>query len=155
MWTISMALSSQFEGVRDAMYKETRQMLEDRELGEDIMAIHLEDLQALILLTFYEFLRSSFSRAWLSAGKVFRLVQLLRLHEVDSHHTNLIDVFTSSTEDQVTAEEKRRAFWTAYCLDRFISPHNRFPLTLSEESVSASILAPKDWAHGRQSSLVR
>lgn len=134
MWTLAMSMSSQFESNRELMYRETRQMLEEQELNEDDMnTVPLEQVQAWILITFYEFLRTSYRRAWFSAGRVFRLVQLLKLHEADQ--TIINPAFLTGTEDNIIAEEKRRVFWVAYSLDRFTSLHNGLPLTMTEEVV--------------------
>lgn len=133
-----MSHSSQFENVREAIYNETRQKLEENDLSENNMnVVQIEQVQAWILITSYEFLRSSYQRAWFSAGRVFRLVQLLRLHELDNH-SELLQMLSasSSQEEEIGREERRRAFWVAYCLDRFISVQNGLPLTLNEEVVS-------------------
>ena len=137
MWTLAMSLSSQFENVRQALYDETQQMLEERDLCEsDMNAVHIEQVQAWILITFCELLRASYRRAWLSAGRVFRFIQLLRLHEVDSLQSILEHALSPSAEENIMMEEKRRAFWVAYSLDRFTCLDNGLPLTLTEEGVS-------------------
>ncbi|KAL8720572.1 MAG: hypothetical protein Q9225_002591 [Loekoesia sp. 1 TL-2023] len=136
MWTLAMSLSTQFESVRETMYTETRQMLETLDLCEsDMGSVRIEQAQAWILVTFYEFLRTNYRRGYISAGRVFRLVQLLRLHEVDSLTINIGNSNPASGGDWVATEERRRAFWVAYCLDRFISIGNRGLLTLSEEVI--------------------
>lgn len=134
-----MSHSSQFENMREILYNETRQMLEEGDTG-DQNSVHIEHLQAWILITYYQFLRSSYQRAWFSAGRVFRLVQLLRLYELDSP-TRYLPVlsFRGGENDEIETEEKRRAFWVAYCLDRLISVQNGLPLTLNEEVVSAPL----------------
>ncbi|KFZ19471.1 hypothetical protein V501_00654 [Pseudogymnoascus sp. VKM F-4519 (FW-2642)] len=137
MWILAMSHSSQFENVREAIYNETRQKLEENDLSENNMnVVQIEQVQAWILITSYEFLRSSYQRAWFSAGRVFRLVQLLRLHELDNH-SELLQMLSasSSQEEEIGREERRRAFWVAYCLDRFISVQNGLPLTLNEEVI--------------------
>ncbi|KAI0890812.1 fungal-specific transcription factor domain-containing protein [Annulohypoxylon nitens] len=142
MWTLAMAMSTQFESMRESLYQETRQMLEEREQSEhDMFNLHLEQLQAWILITHYEFLRSSYRRAWTSAGRVFRLVHLLRLHEVDGPQVSLMQALQASTDDNIKVEEQRRAFWTSYCLDRFVSLNNRLPLTLNENTISVCLPA--------------
>ena len=135
MWTLAMALSSQFESSREPLYHETRQMLEALDMAEDDMQpVRIEQVQAWLLVAYYEFARSSFRRASISAGRAFRLVQLARLHEVDSPENSV------EGEDPVLTEEKRRTFWVAYCLDRLICLRNRCPLTLAEEAVSRLLL---------------
>lgn len=54
----------------------------------------------------------------------------------------MTQVLLSGDEDLIAIEEKRRAFWVAYCLDRFISVHNELPLTLNEEVVSLKVSQP-------------
>ena len=89
MWLLAMSLSTQFEHLRDGLYSETRTALEALDLSEDgdTAANNLppvQVVQAWILLALYEYQRKSAQCAWLSAGRAFRLVHLLRLHEIDS-----------------------------------------------------------------------
>jgi hypothetical protein len=106
-------------------------MLEALDVSDSCMEIvHIEQVQAWLLVTLYEFLRTDYRRGWISAGRVFRLVQLMSLHEVDNEND------TGPSLDLILTEEKRRVFWVAYCIDRFISVRNGFPLTLNEDVVS-------------------
>lgn len=142
MWTLAMALSSQFESSRDMLYNETRQMLEALDLSEDDMhVVRIEQVQAWLLIALYEFARCNYRRAWVTAGRAFRLVQLARLHEVDSPENMLED------EDPVIREERRRTFWVAYSLDRLICIRNRCPLTLNEEVVGRSMITLQGAPH--------
>ncbi|KAJ4286913.1 hypothetical protein N0V88_007858 [Collariella sp. IMI 366227] len=130
MWTLAMALSSQFESSREPLYAETRQMLETLEMTDDgLQPIPIEQVQAWLLVAFYELSRSSYRRASISAGRAFRLVQLARLHELDTPD-QLVE-----GEDPVAKEEMRRTFWVAYCLDRLLCMRSNSPLTLSEEVI--------------------
>ena len=135
-----MALSSQFESYRDTLYTETKQMLESLDMCENHHShespVCIEEIQAWLLLAFYEFSRTNYKRGWVTAGRAFRLVQLARLHEIDSPERTMLQ----QGEDPVVVEERRRTFWVAYCLDRFISLKNQWPLTLMEEVVSSHIL---------------
>ncbi|KAK0620713.1 fungal-specific transcription factor domain-containing protein [Immersiella caudata] len=138
MWTLAMALSSQFESLRDTLYNETRQMLETLDLSEDDMGVvRIEQVQAWLLIAHYEFARANYRRGWVSAGRAFRLVQLAKLHEIDSPG-NILDC-----EDPVLVEERRRTFWVAYCLDRFICMKSRWPLTLIEEVLCTRLPSPE------------
>lgn len=131
MWTLAMALSSQFENFRTTLYNETRQMLEALDLSEDDMGtVRIEQVQAWLLIAHYEFARANYRRGYVSAGRAFRLVQLAKLHEVDSPESGF------DGRDPIAQEERRRTFWVAYCLDRFICMKSRWPLTLIEEVVS-------------------
>lgn len=146
-----MSLSTQFENMREMMYAETRQMLEARDVDENDMGkVRIEQVQAWIMVTFYEFLRTNYRRGYTTAGRVFRLVQLLRLHEVDSPTADIRDHNAASLGDWAATEERRRVFWVAYCLDRFISVGNKGLLTLSEEVVRAHSIWHGEGMRGRQ-----
>lgn len=131
-----MALSSQFETHRDDLYRETKSMLDTLEANEEDMGIvPIEHVQAWLLLAFYEFTRTTFRRGYISAGRAFRLVQLANLHGIDS-----LDNMPQG-DDAILIEERRRTFWVAYCLDRFIGMKGGHePLTLTEEAVSIDYL---------------
>ncbi|KAK1759001.1 pyrimidine pathway regulatory protein 1 [Echria macrotheca] len=139
MWTLAMALSSQFEASRTPLYNETRQMLEALDMAEDDVArVRIEQVQAWLLIAFYEFARVNFRRGWVSAGRAFRLVQLAKLHEIDSPGVGL-----DGSGDPILVEERRRTFWLAYCLDRFICMKSQWPLTLVEEVICTRLPSPE------------
>ncbi|KAM7195353.1 pyrimidine pathway regulatory protein 1 [Naviculisporaceae sp. PSN 640] len=143
MWTLAMALSSQFDSYRDLLYGQTKQMLEDFEAIEeerDMETVPIEHVQAWLLITLYEFTRTNFRRGWISAGRAFRLVQLAHLHGVDSPD----GIPHSQGDDPILIEERRRTFWVAYCLDRFISFNKgHWPLTLTEEETCTRLPSPE------------
>jgi Fungal specific transcription factor domain len=94
-----------------------------------------EQIQAWLLITVYELMRSLHRQAWMSVGRAFRLVQLLRLHELDSR-SNVID---PADEGFVEKEEERRAFWLAYFLDHLFGISSNWPITLNELVVSLEL----------------
>lgn len=105
MHTVAAAMSAQYRGLDEALYHETRVLLESQRArthskssssGASWLAssslcprssagdkIPLELIQAWLLLAHYEFLRIDEHQAMLTAGRAFRLVQLARLYEVD------------------------------------------------------------------------
>ena len=128
MWTLAASFSVQFQQIGESLYHDTRHMLEMLDLkGNTVEPIEIEQVQAWILLTIYEFTRSCYRRGWMRAGHAFRLVQFMKLYE--------LDIVASNTADWVEVETKRRTFWMAYCMDRFASIRNGCPLTLSEHVV--------------------
>lgn len=172
MHTAAAAASSQFREIEDALYLDTREMLsalETRCVGGRRKYRHrsasnnmpLEQIQAWLLLAQYEFLRKDEHQAMITAGRAFRLVQLARLFDVDSPSpSSAVTEFTteggeglgygnehtglqSTQEPFARTEEKRRVFWMAYCLDRFLNWRNEWPLTLDEETVSLRCHKPK------------
>ena len=136
MWTLATSVSAQFEIVGESLYRDTRRTLELLELEDaNIESIDIEQVQACILLAIYEFMRSNFRRGWMSVGRAFRLIQLIRLHEID------VPECVSMQTDWIETEERRRTFWMAYSLDRFVSIRSGLPLTLSEQVVSPAGLS--------------
>jgi hypothetical protein len=111
-------------------------MLESTSLGcspgGNPPSLEVEQVQAFILIATYESMKAYHQLAWMSAGRAFRLVQLMRLHEIDSPSTWL----AAADNNFVEVEEKRRAFWMAYFLDHLFSMRNNWPITLNEHVVS-------------------
>jgi hypothetical protein len=94
-------------------------MLEELEnTCTDICLVDVEQVQAWILVAIYEFLRSNYCHGWKSAGRSFRLVQLMRLYTIDSPNS------IHNQGDWIITEEMRRTFWMAYSLDLFASVTN-------------------------------
>lgn len=162
MWTLATTVTKQFDSIRESLYNATKTLahrLENK--NRQLSNIPIELAQIWVLLTVYEFMQRDYQQGWMSAGHTFRLVQLMRLHEIDRPlgigscqmpSSNSI-VFTSSASyssassdiipigyspDWVLKEEMRRTFWMAYCLDRFPSMCNNLPLTFNEQTVRES-----------------
>ena len=153
MWTLATSLSAQLQNTGDSLYRDTRQRLEVLDLKDtSIESIDIEQVQAWILMAIYEFMCTYYRRGWMSAGRAFRLIQLMRLHTIDVPNCMPMQI------DWVETEEKRRTFWMAYSLDRFISMRNEWPLTLSDLVVSLFDCSAKGLAnlshadHGSSSS---
>jgi hypothetical protein len=145
MWTMAASLSAQFQHLSHSLYRDIRQLLEALDSKDNRMEhIDIHQAQAWILLAIYEFMRMNYRRGWLSAGRSFRLVQLMRLYEIDSPSNSLAEqTKVPSPGDWVEIEEKRRTFWMAYTLDRLVSMHNEWPLTLNEQVISTRLPAPE------------
>lgn len=143
MWTVAACLSAQFQSFRDTLYQETRQILGSLDVrtprsvatGSGSGA-NIEQAQAWVLVSIYEYMHLSPQQAWMSAGRCCRLVLGMRLYELDDPNNPV----TMAREqngfvDWTGLEEQRRTFWMAYSLDRFISFHNGLPFTLNEQLV--------------------
>lgn len=136
MWALATSFSAQFQHVGHALYRSCREILEESEAeDEGAGTIEIERAQAWILVTIYEFMQTNSRRGWTSAGRAFRLVQLMRLYEIDKCSDSFVEQNGCARIDWVEIEEKRRTFWMAYCIDRFISLRNEYPLTLQEQVV--------------------
>ncbi|KAI1410605.1 hypothetical protein F5Y13DRAFT_181286 [Hypoxylon sp. FL1857] len=129
MWTLASSVSAHYQNIGDTLYRYTRRSLES--LDSKCMGLamtEMEQVQAWLLLAIHEFMCVDFSRGWVSAGRAFRLIQLNWLQYSDGSDVSL------GQTDWVDAEQKRRTFWLAYCLDRFVSVRNNSPMTFSEQN---------------------
>nr|UBX54553.1 fungal Zn(2)-Cys(6) binuclear cluster domain [Aspergillus sp.] len=139
VWTLASLLSAQFQHLQDSFYQETKRTLEFSYLsGDSNTPVDTEEIQAWILIATYESMRTFHRSAWMSAGRAFRLVQLMRLHEIDSPTKPPVP-----EADLVETEEKRRVFWMAYFLDHLFSMRNNWPITLNEHVICTRLPAPE------------
>ena len=146
MWTIASASSAQLHHIRDSIYECTRRMLDLLEANDgNTEFTDIEHVQARVLLLVYDFMRTNHQRGWISAGRCFRLVQLMRLYEIDSPENVAKRKRNAEPEDWIDTEIKRRTFWVAYSFDRWISTRHDWPLTLNEQDASLSPRA--DFSH--------
>lgn len=140
MWALAAASSAHLQHMRESLYTRARSSIEtlDHEF-ESANAACLQAAQTWLLLTHYEFRYMSYRRAWLTAGRAFRLIQLAKLYEIDRNDN--ISLNMAHPEAWAEAEEKRRTYWLAYCLDRFLNISDEWPLSLHEEAVSSKIFS--------------
>lgn len=135
MWTIATLFSSQFQFIRSSLHRDVRELLDALESDTyakeaDSSVISIEQVQAWTLLTIYELTSDTcnYQRGIMSAGRAFRLVQMMRLYEIDNTsqqaHTDWVDV-----------ESMRRTFWLAYTIDRFTSMVDGLHLAFDERQV--------------------
>lgn len=137
MWALAAALSAQLEHFRTPLRAAAGRILgelESRDLSPEL--IEIEHAQALVLLLIHDFLKASFHQGWLGAAKCFRLLQFMRLYEIDSPQNGAKRVAAPHSEDKIRTEEMRRTFWVAYSIDRFVNLKSNRPLTLQESVVS-------------------
>ncbi|KAF9252529.1 transcriptional regulator family: Fungal Specific TF [Penicillium roqueforti] len=149
MWALAAASSAHLQHMRESLYSRARSGIET--LDHDIEssgAACLQAAQAWLLLTHYEFRYMSYRRAWLTAGRAFRIIQLAKLHEID--RLNNISINMAHPEAWAEAEEKRRTYWLAYCLDRFLNISDEWPLSLNDEALCIYLpVSESDFQHSR------
>ena len=131
MWTMASSLSSHFQTAGRQLYVETKQALQVLDSEEPQQQVSIEQAQAWLLLAMYEMTCDDYQRGMMSAGKAFRVIQMLRLYEIDGKNP-LVSLTTPQDQGQqnmqmqckddwVDTETKRRTFWLAYTIDRFTS----------------------------------
>ncbi|KAJ6191572.1 hypothetical protein N7519_001593 [Penicillium mononematosum] len=149
MWALAAASSAHLQHMRESLYTRVRSGIEalDQDI-ESSSAACLQAAQAWLLLTHYEFRYMSYRRAWLTAGRAFRIIQLAKLHEID--RLNDVTMNMAHPEAWAEAEEKRRTYWLAYCLDRFLNISDEWPLSLHEEALCIYLpVSESDFQHSR------
>jgi hypothetical protein len=129
LWTAAAAASAHYQGMGELLYYEARRLIRDPEEGLASPATtEIEHVQAWLLLAIHELMFIDFRRGWITAGHAFRLIQLDWARYINEDR----DSECASTQ-WVEAEQKRRTFWMAYCLDRFMSLRSGSPPTFSEQ----------------------
>lgn len=146
MWTLASSLSSQFQVDGRKLYEKTRQALHSLESDEPYHQISLEQAQAWTLLAIYELTCQDLHRGMMSAGRAFRLIQMMRLYELDgpqTPHTMRLEQYEGQLalqgpvqDDWIDVETKRRTFWLAYTIDRFTSMVDGLHMFFDEQLVS-------------------
>lgn len=137
MWTLASAYSAHLDFPKEAWYTHTKNKLDSlilRNKQADNFPVELA--QAWILLTIYEFIRAPYRQALMTARRTFRLVQLMRLHEIDGPSAiprPASDVVLQ--EEWIETEERRRTFWMVYCMNGFINIREGSLLALNEQAV--------------------
>lgn len=117
-------------------------MLDQQSPRPDGLGLGMEQAQAWVLISLYEYMHLSPQQAWMSVGRCCRLVLGMRLYEIDDPVSPiaLARDAESVLVDWTAVEEQRRTFWMAYSLDRLISFHHGLPFTLSEQLVGLPFL---------------
>lgn len=135
VWTIASLMSAHVQHLQESLYLEAKRLLEQLNPLPSIMdsQTQTEMIQSWVLIAVFESMKANHRQAWLSAGRACRLVQSMRLHELDVPPFN--DGRLSQTQ-YIQNEEQRRVFWMAYLLDHLFCMRNSWPITLSEHVVS-------------------
>ncbi|RYO87187.1 hypothetical protein DL763_006465 [Monosporascus cannonballus] len=140
MWTSAASLSSHLQPLQESLYQATQRLLAASN-DTPSAAMSIEYVQARILMSIHDFVHRSHHQAWISAGQCFRIVQLMRLDQLDDP---LQPEKANNRDRWLQLEEKRRAFWMAYCLDVLASKRGQWPLTLHEHLRATRLPLPDD-----------
>ncbi|KAI0432410.1 putative Zn(II)2Cys6 transcription factor [Xylaria sp. FL1042] len=160
MWTLASSLSSQFQIAVRQLYGETRQLLHAIESEESHHQISIEQAQAWLLLAIYELTCEDYHRGMMSAGMAFRLVQMMRLYELDvqnpfntqaeEQYSAQLSPSSQVHDDWIDVETKRRTFWLAYTVDRFTSMVDELHMFFDDRMIRTLLPAPEaNFASGR------
>ncbi|KAF5962234.1 acetate regulatory DNA binding protein FacB [Fusarium bulbicola] len=152
MRALAASMSSQFRSRGEDLCLKARQMAEDLEASElglpwTDTIISIEQIQAWLLLVHYQLLAPHIYPVSTTARQALRLVYLSRLHcsdqqEPSTGSSNSSNDSTSTGPNFPTIEERRRTFWVAFCLDRFLSACEESLPAIHDEIVDLNIFIP-------------
>lgn len=122
--------------LHEIFYQRARKYAEIDEMkgiGQNVLSVAYS--QAILLISMYEFKTINFPRAWLTVGRVARLVVMLGFNSVDAWNFDVKQCMPPP-RDWIEQEERRRTFWCAFCADRFASMGTGWPMVFDERDVS-------------------
>lgn len=124
-------------------YNQARNLLdmcERQESGGTL--ININTLQTCVLLTFYEFRRTNFARAWMTLGRAIRLGKMMSLDRIDEASPKAEDsglrVPLPTASNPAELEERRRTFWLLYVFDAFAGIKTNSVPAINELEVSST-----------------
>ncbi|KAG9258468.1 fungal-specific transcription factor domain-containing protein [Emericellopsis atlantica] len=107
--------------------------------------LSVENLQALIIVAFEDIGNGEASRAWSVIGSLTRTVEYLQLSVEDDSHakTSLLKPLPTvkRPKNWTEEEQRRRVFWTIFCLDRFCSVTTGWNTSLTSDDVQRRLPA--------------
>ncbi len=135
MWCLSATVTDKYMEFQDIFYRRARKYVEvDEMAGSGEAFVSVAHAQCWTLIGSYEFKMMYFPRAWMSAGRAARLVLMMGLNRVDSVSAD-VKQSLPPPKDWTECEERRRAFWMAYCVDRYASMATGWPMSINEKDV--------------------
>ncbi|KAJ6785404.1 hypothetical protein PWT90_05780 [Aphanocladium album] len=142
VWMLASIVSPQGHNAHEKLYDAAKKCVESSSKPFDAELASMQDLelvQAIILVSVYESMRGFYDTAWMSTGRARRMVQLMRLHEIDDGvQSQLMD-----QNDPIETEELRRAFWMAYLMDNIFSVRGNWPVALTEKMIHTRLPMPE------------
>lgn len=95
-------------------------------------------IQAFLMLGLHLWGQSQGPAAWIYVGIAIRMAQVRDLGSESSYPAITPDTATS-TKEWIMSEERRRTFWSAYLLDRYLSNGRGRPQTIKNEDITIAL----------------
>jgi len=135
MWANAASVSEKYSCHQDILYRRARKYAEYDEMrGQGQDCVSVAHSQTWSLVAMYEFKNMFFPRAWMSVARAARLSLMMGLNRVDGAGLDVKQCL-APPKDWTEREERRRAFWMAYCSDRFASVGTGWPMIVDERDV--------------------
>ncbi|KAL5318884.1 hypothetical protein ACEPPN_013952 [Leptodophora sp. 'Broadleaf-Isolate-01'] len=138
MWCLSSSVTPKYTRMCEIFYQTARRYAEISEAKlirmkgiDEAFTVH--HAQCWHLVSIFEAQRMYITRAWMSAGKCVRLVQMMGLHRIDKHGSYIGII--PEAKSLIELEERRRTFWAAYLSDRYASKCSGWPMAINEHEI--------------------
>ncbi|KAL7273131.1 hypothetical protein RUND412_004028 [Rhizina undulata] len=97
----------------------------------------LHNVQAGIYICLYAYLNADYRELWFFIAKVYRMACVLGLSHIDSSRQSAFSVlyYLPHPKSEQDLEERRRAFWGIYVLDRYISLGYDWAMAISDRDI--------------------
>ncbi|KAK1963674.1 hypothetical protein LY78DRAFT_188760 [Colletotrichum sublineola] len=139
VWSMASNEHEKYSQYHDIFYKRARQYADVDEMkgfGEHFLTV--QHAQAWALIATDEARCLLFTRAAMSSAKCVRLVEMMGLHRVDGDSQEMAPTLAPPTS-WVDLEERRRAFWGAYCIDCHASIATGWPTLIDPNEISTHL----------------
>ncbi|KAL1306801.1 hypothetical protein AAFC00_005459 [Neodothiora populina] len=135
LWALAGSVSDRYATVHRHYYDRARYYFERDEMrGQGEGIVDIAHVQALLLISSYEFKYLMFPRAWSSTGRAARLALMLGLHRVDGAALDVKQCLPPA-KDWIETEERRRTYWCCFQEDRAASMGTGWPMAFEEADV--------------------
>lgn len=144
VWALAASVSDKYDSFQRHYYERARYYFDRDEMrgqGEGVLSV--AHVQALVLITAYEFKTLMFPRAWGSCGRASRLALMLSLHRVDGSAMDVKQCLPPP-KDWIEREERRRTFWSCFSTDRYASIGTGWPMTIDEADAKTDLPSNED-----------
>ncbi|GKT46706.1 citrinin biosynthesis transcriptional activator ctnR [Colletotrichum spaethianum] len=139
VWSMASNGHEKYSQYHEIFYKRARQYADADEMrgfGEHFLTV--QHAQAWALIATDEARSLFFTRAAMSSAKCVRLVEMMGLHRVDGDGQEMAPTLAPPTS-WVDLEERRRAFWGAYCIDCHASIATGWPTLIDPNEISTHL----------------
>ena len=144
---LGASLSEEWAHLAERCYDYSRKYLELTEKQEDgADFVSIQALQACVLITWFEFKGTGFTRAWMSLGRAIRLAKMMGLHQMVRDDPVTVgsgfQLPLPEAEGRAELEERRRTFWALFIFDAYASARTGSPMAIQEAEVCVLFLSP-------------
>ncbi|KAL0930949.1 binuclear zinc transcription factor [Colletotrichum truncatum] len=139
VWAMASNGHEKYSQYHEIFYKRARQYAdadEMRSYGEHFLTV--QHAQAWALIATDEARCMFFTRAAMSSAKCVRLVEMMGLHRIDGDGQEMAPTLAPATS-WVDLEERRRAFWGAYCIDCHASISTGWPTLIDPNEITTHL----------------